>query len=991
MRASAWIAAAAIVVAGCGDNYTLGPDAFVPQCDDGIDNDGDGTKDFPDDLSCDNAAEDSEDGPAMPKCSDNRDNDGDGKLDYPNDPGCVAEVGDDETDDCPNGPGCPQCGNGQDDDGNGMTDYPADLGCRSAGDMIEFIDDPTACGQTLTIKQLPMLGTDTGALDGSSISGVASACGGGGGAPAIAYVFYLPRPRVMVATTDLPGTTMDTVLDLRSADCDAATSSIACNDDVGGIMNKASRLVASLPAGTYYLVVEGYDASALGMYAIEVDFFLGEGLVCRIPLGMTQMVCSDPVCSDGLDDDTDTKTDYPLDPGCASPTDDTEDDDCPSGPMCPDCADGVDNDGDGQTDYPADTSCSAASGAIESCQGEEDPVVSIIGGTTMGTTVGSHDNHDPSCGGDGGLDVLFTLNLPHMRTITVDTENSSFDTLLSLLNSTCMEPSIQCDDDSGTTGNNSLITRTNLAAGLYIVAVDAYSSSTTPGPFDVHVAGTIEIGGRCDPEFTLGGALACPATSPCEGVAGMMRCRPTLCIDGLDNDADGDIDYPNDPGCASIDDDTELDDCPSGPNCPDCADGVDNDGDGMTDYPQDTACIAASGAIESCQGEEDPVVAIATGTTMGTTVGAHDNHNPSCGLDGGLDLVFTINLPHMETVTFDTVGSSFDTLLSLMNSTCTEPSIECNDDSGGSGTSLITRTNLAEGAYILAVDAYSTAQTPGPFNVHVSGVIAAGGRCDPPFTLGGSLACPATNPCVGPAGMMRCQPFLCADGLDNDSDGKIDFPNEPGCTSTSDDDESDICPTMPMNPACPACGNGLDDDTDTTTDFPSDFGCSSASGTTEVFCSVDPDFAGQITMPITMGTLAAPAADNYEQGCQSDTGNDVVHALVLPVPVVTLVVSTDGSVIADSVLSVNDASCTMQLACDDDGGAGFLSMVTLANVAAGNYAIQVDSYTQNGNNGMYRLNVNGTVAAGTACTSPLFASGVLACPTGTSCTGGTCQ
>ena len=55
-------------------------------------------------------------------------------------------------------------------------------------------------------------------------------------------------------------------------------------------------------------------------------------------------------------------------------------------------------------------------------------------------------------------------------------------------------------------------------------------------------------------------------------------------------------------------------------------------------------------------------------------------------------------------------------------------------------------------------------------------------------------------------------------------------------------------------------------------------------------------------------------------------------------------------------------------------------------------AIQVDSYNSNGaNNGPFTLNVRGTVAAGTACTSPLFASGVLACPAGTSCTAGVCQ
>jgi hypothetical protein len=66
-------------------------------------------------------------------------------------------------------------------------------------------------------------------------------------------------------------------------------------------------------------------------------------------------------------------------------------------------------------------------------------------------------------------------------------------------------------------------------------------------------------------------------------------------------------------------------------------------------------------------------------------------------------------------------------------------------------------------------------------------------------------------------------------------------------------------------------------------------------------------------------------------------------------------------------------------------------VVTLTNVPVGNYAIQVDSFGT-ANNGAFTLNVRGTVAAGTACTSPLFTAGVLVCPTGTTCTaGGVCQ
>jgi hypothetical protein len=36
--------------------------------------------------------------------------------------------------------------------------------------------------------------------------------------------------------------------------------------------------------------------------------------------------------------------------------------------------------------------------------------------------------------------------------------------------------------------------------------------------------------------------------------------------------------------------------------------------------------------------------------------------------------------------------------------------------------------------------------------------------------------------------------FVCKDGLDNDGDGKIDFPNDPGCADASDSDETDPAP-----------------------------------------------------------------------------------------------------------------------------------------------------------------------------------------------------
>ncbi len=60
-----------------------------PQCNDGIDNDGDGLIDFPVDPGCDNANDNDETDAQFSQCSDGIDNDGDGLIDFPADPGCA--------------------------------------------------------------------------------------------------------------------------------------------------------------------------------------------------------------------------------------------------------------------------------------------------------------------------------------------------------------------------------------------------------------------------------------------------------------------------------------------------------------------------------------------------------------------------------------------------------------------------------------------------------------------------------------------------------------------------------------------------------------------------------------------------------------------------------------------------------------------------------------------------------------------------------------
>ena len=71
--------------------------------------------------------------------------------------------------------------------------------------------------------------------------------------------------------------------------------------------------------------------------------------------------------------------------------------------------------------------------------------------------------------------------------------------------------------------------------------------------------------------------------------------------------------------------------------------------------------------------------------------------------------------------------------------------------------------------------------------------------------------------------------YQCSDGIDNDGNGKIDAA-DPGCYDTGAFDPSDDNETDTLS----QCSNFFDDDTDGLIDYPNDPGCSSASDNKEL-------------------------------------------------------------------------------------------------------------------------------------------------------------
>jgi len=65
------------------------------------------------------------------------------------------------------------------------------------------------------------------------------------------------------------------------------------------------------------------------------------------------------------------------------------------------------------------------------------------------------------------------------------------------------------------------------------------------------------------------------------------------CNDGLDDDGDGLVDFPDDPGCVD-----EFDTDERGASF-ECDNGIDDDGDGLIDFPDDDGCLDAMGLLEA--------------------------------------------------------------------------------------------------------------------------------------------------------------------------------------------------------------------------------------------------------------------------------------------------------------------------------------------------------------------------------------------------------
>ena len=181
-----------------------------------------------------------------------------------------------------------------------------------------------------------------------------------------------------------------------------------------------------------------------------------------------------------------------------------------------------------------------------------------------------------------------------------------------------------------------------------------------------------------------------------------------------------------------------------------CNDGIDNDADGKIDYPNDPGC---SSAIDN--DEYNAVV------------------SPQCFVDSFTASPMNVLSGGYTTLSWATTGC--DTL--------TIDGVTYPVDGSGTFGPIYTGRN------------YQLYATSGPYSQTRQTYV----------------------------GVIQTTTYACNDGADNDGDGRVDYPNDPGCSSSIDNDEYN---QIIINPTY-QCNDGIDNDSDGRVDYPNDPGCSS--------------------------------------------------------------------------------------------------------------------------------------------------------------------
>ncbi len=580
-------------------------------------------------------------------------------------------------------------------------------------------------------------------------------------------------------------------------------------------------------------------------------------------------------------------------------------------------------------------------------------------GTQLGLLPAT-DTARGSCGGVGTGELAYVIDVASPLSALVIAADAD---VTLYVRRVCADPGSELACQAGARARLRLA---DVAPGRYFVLVDGHGA-------DARFALTIEGELPADAPCTPGDALAGCGARVCGLRQGGARCVVPRCADGTDDDGDGKIDWPADPGCAEARDDDEAD--PSTP--PACANGVDDDGDGRVDWPADPGCVAAGDDDErdQCVPGVEVLDLPPAGAAAGDTSGARNSLLPSCApnaMQGERVYRFVLAVPAAR-LEARLVQAFAGASVAVRRERCADAGAEV---ACAQANEPAVVAPAPAGVYYVIVDGDFQ---PGPFQLVVRAELAEGAACDPARP---AVGCGPAHVCDG-----HCRKSACGNGVDDDGDGKVDYPFEPGCASVDDDDERDPTPA-------PVCGNGLDDDGDGLVDFPADLGCTAASaGSESEPCGAGVDVVDLTATGRGSGTTAG-APDRLVPRCDaSATGGERVFAMRVDRRAealrARLATGFPGAVLhvrrGDCRQAASEVGCTLGDALEVSPAEAGVYFVTVdSDFGAGAFALEVEVLLEDGTPcdpaGGPRRCADGLVcragAAGARCARPACSDGV---------------
>jgi hypothetical protein len=635
----------------------------------------------------------------------------------------------------------------------------------------------------------------------------------------------------------------------------------------------------------------------------------------------------------------------------------------------------TDEGGESSSSEGGESSSSGEPPMLEVCPAGEIPNAPLPS-TVMGSSLGEDSEFSSGCGGGGAPDVAFTFVAPADGDYTFDTQGTAFDTVLHVLDGVCSGPVLECNDD-GIVGTSQSMLSVSLVQGQEVTVVaDAFGlqgGNVTVNAREGSVSCPIDIGSTV-PQTISGQTLVATDefTASCGSGAsadqGYLFTPPqdaTYTFEITNNTFDTILSVRGGE-CAG----PELQ---CNDNLPGSLGGASGLALGLPAGEPVTIVVDGSfgaagtydlnvGMLEGDCPDEDLGALAVPFTVSGSTVGEDNASAGSCGGLGSADWAYTWTAPADATYRFSTSGSDFDTVVYVLDESCTGAELACGNDTPVDTSGSAAAPLAAGQAVVIVVDGSGQ---EGDFQLEVDF------DC-PSQDLGSTV--PQT---VSDQNFVATDAFVGTCGLGAGTDQAFTFTAPEAGTYTFETAANTFDTILyALDGTCGGAEIACNDNLDATEPNGSSGFLLDLAGGQEITLVVDGSFGGQGTFDLVVGQLegdcpdgdlgamAPPftvsgstvGEDNATAGtCGGLGSSDFAYTWTAPFEA-TFRFDTEGSAFDTVVYVIDGTTCTgAQLGCGDDSAVGEQGSAAVHLVAGQSVTVVVDG---NGQSGAFDLTVD---------------------------------